>query len=236
MVTTIPRTYSNLDGYLEPNKVLVIYGPRQVGKTTLLETFLRETSLKYRFDTGDNIKVRNIFSSQDLDQIIAYAEGYPLIAIDEAQRISHIGLGLKMLVDHVPGIQVIATGSSSFALAGEVGEPLTGRKNTLVLFPVSQMELGKLQNAQELKTDLETYLIFGTYPEVLTTKAREKKVGRLEEITHSYLLKDILELEQVKSPKLLVDLLRLLAFQLGNEVSLSELGGQLGIDYKTVAR
>ena len=232
----IPRIYQQLDTYLEPGKVLVVYGPRQAGKTTLLLNFLEKTSLKYKIDTGDNIKIQNLFAMQDLDAIFSYASGYELIIIDEAQRIPHIGRGLKILVDHMPNIQIIVAGSSSFELAGQIGEPLTGRKNTLTLFPVAQLELKQLYNEYELKEQLSQFLVFGSYPEIITTTIKEKKIQKIEEITHSYLLKDILELERVKSSKIVLDLLRLLAFQIGSEVSLTELGGQLGINYKTVAR
>lgn len=231
----LPRTY-RLEDHLQKNKVLVLYGPRQVGKTTLLGDFLQRTELSYKLATGDNIKTQELFSSQNLEEIIAYAKGYELIAIDEAQKIPHIGQGLKILVDHVPGIRIIATGSSSFELAGQIGEPLTGRKNTLRLFPVSQSELKMLHNDYELREKLEDSLLFGGYPEILTTSVRQEKINRLDEIAHSYLLKDILELEKVKSARLLLDLLRLLAFQIGSEVSLNELSNHLNIDGKTVAR
>ena len=135
------RAYEPLDSQLQPNKVLVIYGPRRVGKTTLLTRFLAGTSLKYRLDSGDNIRTQQVLGSQDFSQILAYVEGYELVAIDEAQAIPNIGMGLKIIVDQVPGIRVIATGSSSFELAGQVGEPLTGRKRTLTLFPMAQAEL-----------------------------------------------------------------------------------------------
>ena len=231
----LPRTY-RLEDHLQKNKVLVLYGPRQVGKTTLLGDFLQRTELSYKLATGDNIKTQELFSSQNLEEIIAYAKGYELIAIDEAQKIPHIGQGLKILVDYVPGIRIIATGSSSFELAGQIGEPLTGRKNTLRLFPVSQSELKMLHNDYELREKLEDSLLFGGYPEILTTSVRQEKINRLDEIAHSYLLKDILELEKVKSARLLLDLLRLLAFQIGSEVSLNELSNHLNIDGKTVAR
>src|SRR5450759_3256951 len=130
------RTYEPLDTYLMPNKVLVIYGPRRVGKTTLLQNYLKQTNLKYKLDSGDNIRTQQTLSSQDVGQILPYVEGYELLAIDEAQNIPNIGMGLKIIVDHVPGIQVIVTGSSSFELAGQVGEPLTGRKLTLNLYPI----------------------------------------------------------------------------------------------------
>ena len=232
----IPRIYHPLEKYIEPKKVLVIFGPRQTGKTTLLQDYLQQTSLKYKLDTGDNIKTCNLFDQQDFDTILSYASGYELIVIDEAQRIPNIGLGLKILIDNLPEIKIIVTGSSSFELSGQIGEPLTGRKNTLTLFPISQLELKGLYNNYELKEQLNQFLIFGSYPEIITAKTKAQKIKKIEEITNSYLLKDILELERVKSSKILLDLLRLLAFQIGNEVSLNELGTQLGINHKTVAR
>jgi predicted AAA+ superfamily ATPase len=125
----IKRYYQNLDKYLKPNHVLIIFGPRQAGKTTLLKNYLNQTSLRYKLDSGDNIRTQNLLSSQDFDKILDYAHGYDLIAIDEAQQIPNIGKALKILVDQVPNLYVIATRSSSFDLAQSVGEPLTGRKS-----------------------------------------------------------------------------------------------------------
>lgn len=234
----LPRIYDNLDSFLKPNKVLVIYGARQTGKTTLLKKFLSENERKYKYklDSGDDVNTQIVLGSSDFKKITTYAEGYDLVAIDEAQRIANVGMGLKILVDQMPDLKVLVTGSSSFELAGQVGEPLTGRKITLTLFPLSQLELGKLYNDYDLNKRLDEYLIFGSYPEVLTAATVHDKKKVLEELAGSYLLKDILELEKVKSSKVLLDLLRLLAFQVGSEVSLSELGRQLGIDNKTVAR
>lgn len=232
----LPRIYQNLAHYLKPHKALIIYGPRQVGKTTLLQDFLASTPLKYKLDSGDNIKTQTTLSSSDFRVIKEYAEGYELIAIDEAQKIPHIGEGLKILVDQLPALTIIVTGSSSFELSGQVGEPLTGRKITLTLYPISQMELNQLYNKHELKGQLEQWLIYGGYPEVVSLKKKAEKIQLLNEIMQSYLLKDILELEKVKSSKILLDLLRLLAFQIGSAVSLTEIAQQLGIDYKTVAR
>jgi len=234
----LPRIYDNLNLFLKPNKVLVIYGSRQAGKTTLLKKFLSENEghFRYKLDSGDDVNTQIVLGSSEFKKITDYAKGYDLIAIDDAQRIKNIGMGLKILVDQLPNIKIIVTGSSSFELAGQIGEPLTGRKTTLTLFPLSQIEMGKLYNDYDLRSRLEEYLIFGSYPEVLTSETINDKQTILEELVGSYLLKDILELEKVKSSKLLLDLLRLLAFQVGSEVSLSELGKQLGIDSKTVAR
>ena len=232
----IKRYYSDLAKYLKPNNALLIFGPRQVGKTTLLKSFLGKTNLKYKLDSGDNIRIQHLLGSQDFEKIISYAEGYDLIAIDEAQQIPNIGMALKILVDQVPNLSVIATGSSSFDLSQSVGEPLTGRKVTLTLYPIAQMELLYMLNKQELKDKLEESLIFGGYPEIVEISNRDEKIRMLMELVDSYLLKDVLSFEKVKKPETLLNLVKLLSFQVGQLVSHSELATQLRIDVKTVAR
>ncbi len=150
--------------------------------------------------------------------------------------IKNIEQTLKILVDQIPDIKIIITGSSSFELAGQVGEPLTERKKTLTLYPIAHLELNDLYNRYELNEMLEKFLIYGTYPEIITANSTHEKRELITEISQSYLLKDILELDKIKNSKNLIDLLRLLAFQIGSEVSLSELGQKLGIDAKTVHR
>ncbi|HDO06209.1 MAG TPA: ATP-binding protein, partial [Bacteroidetes bacterium] len=232
----IYRIYQDLSSYLKPNKALIILGPRQVGKTTLMEDFLSTTRLKVKKTTGDNITIHQSLGSQSLKEIAAFCEGYDIIAIDEAQKISHIGIGMKLMVDHIPGIQIIAIGSSSFELAGQTGEPLTGRKTTRMLYPVAQMEMLHHFNRYELTEKLDEFLIYGSYPAVITAETVTEKKNILRELTGSYLFKDILEFERIKSPQLLIDLLRLLAFQVGSEVSINELSQSLKIDNKTVKR
>ncbi len=232
----ITRAYTPLDAYLQPGKVLVIYGPRRVGKTTLLQDFLAHTSFRYKLDSGDNITTQQVLSSLEFRQVLGYAEGYELLAIDEAQGIPRIGQALKIIVDQMPGMRVIATGSFSFELAGQVGEPLTGRKRTLILFPIAQAELLSRYNRHELREHLPEFLVFGSYPEVIEASSRHARIETLVEIANSYLLKDILAFDRVRSSRTLSNLLRLLAFQVGSEVSYSELAGQLGIDTKTVQR
>ncbi len=231
----IYRIYQDLSPYLKPNKALIIFGPRQVGKTTLMENFLSTYPLKVKKVTGDDITIHQALGSGSLKEITAFCEGYELIAIDEAQKIPHIGTGIKLMVDNIRGIRVIATGSSSFELAGP-GEPLTGRKTTLMLYPVAQTEMLHHLNRYELKEKLDEFLIFGSYPSVLTAKTFSEKTNILKELAGSYLFKDILEFERIKSPQLLLDLLRLLAFQIGSEVSINELSQNLKIDNKTVKR
>lgn len=230
------RSYHPLSNYLTRNKVLVIYGPRRVGKTTLISQFLSETDLKYKLDSGEDIRVQHILSSSDFSLIKEYCHGYELIVLDEAQNIPNIGLGLKIIVDQVPGIYVIATGSSSFDLSNKIGEPLVGRQRILRLFPLSLGELTAVYNPLEISQQLEEFMVFGLYPEVITSVARAEKMEYLRDMVNSYLLKDILALENVKSPKILLDLLRMLSFQVGSEVSLNELSNQLRIDVKTVQR
>jgi predicted AAA+ superfamily ATPase len=232
----IPRIYQNLEQMLESGKVLVIYGPRRAGKTTLVNSFLATTKLKYKLDTGDNLKTREIISSEDVSLIKEYLSGYELYIIDEAQKIPNVGAGLKIITDHLPHIKAIATSSSSLELSGQIGEPLTGRKNQINLFPLSQKELLAGKNHFELKEKLPEFLVFGSYPEVITQEDKDRKINRLKELTESYLLKDILELDKIKNSKIILDLLRLIAFQVGSEVSLNELGRQIGVDTKTVSR
>jgi predicted AAA+ superfamily ATPase len=230
------RSYEPLSEYLQAGKALLVYGPRRVGKTTLLQNFLKSTHFKYKLDSGDNIRTQQLLGSQDFSQILAYVEGYELLAIDEAQNIPNIGMAIKIIVDQRPDIRVILTGSSSFELAGQVGEPLTGRKQTLTLYSLSHSELLSSYNKFELKEKLEDFLVYGSYPEVIQASTYKQKVDAITEISNSYLVKDILAFDRVKNSKVLLDLLKLLAFQVGSEVSLSEVGAKIGVDYKTVQR
>jgi predicted AAA+ superfamily ATPase len=233
----IPRSFSNLEQYLEAGKALVIYGPRRSGKTTLLNQYLQKTIWRYKLDSGDNIRTQQILGSQDFSQILPYAEGYELLVIDEAQNIPNIGMGLKILVDQMPALRIIATGSSSFEHAGQVGEPLTGRKRVLTLFPLAQEEiLGAIANKHELREQLSNYLVFGSYPEVVLESSSKRKMEILEELVNSYVLKDILALVRIKGSKVIFSILKLLAFQLGSQVSLNEIGNAVDVDVKTVRR
>ncbi|NCN22027.1 ATP-binding protein [Candidatus Falkowbacteria bacterium] len=232
----IKRIYDNLEEHIQANKALIIFGPRRVGKTTLLNNYLKNTNYKYKLDSGDNIRLQNTLKSQDFKKILGYAEGYELIAIDEAQQIPNIGMALKILIDNIPNIKIIATGSSSFDLSQQIGEPLTGRKKTITLYPLSQKELLSKFNKQELKEKLKDFLIFGSYPDIVLAKNNKERIDFLEELVNSYLLKDILSLDKIKSSSILLNLLKLLSFQVGNLVSLNELANTLKIDAKTVDR
>ncbi len=233
----ISRFYDDLfNEYLVPNKVLVIYGPRQVGKTTLVSTFLKTYSGKVYSSSGENQQLQTILASNDFSRIIPYFSDYDLVVIDEAQRIENIGQGLKIIVDQIPGINVIATGSSSFDLSNKIGEPLVGRQIIKRLFPVSVMELIENYGRAYVWDNLDNLLIFGAYPEILTAVSITQKKEYLTQLRDSYLYKDILELENIRASKKILDLLRLIAYQIGQQVSLQELGNALDMSKNTVAR
>ena len=229
------QRYYNLSKLISKKRVLMIYGPRRVGKTTLIKDFLKTTKLKYKLDSGDNIRVQSLFQRMDFDTIKDYVEGYDLLVIDEAQQIKDIGQTLKVIIDEFP-MYVIVTGSSSFEISHQTGEPLTGRKRTLLLLPLSIQELSQYYNKYELKQQLNKWMIYGMYPEILNAKTNKEKIQILKELVDSYLLKDVFALERLKSPAVLLDLLKLLAYQIGNEVSLNELAMQVRMDVKTVSR
>ena len=220
---------------LEPKRVLVVYGPRRVGKTTLLGEYLATQSDKRVFSsTGDDIRLRNIFQSEDRSKILDFVRPYDVIAIDEAQSIPSIGLGAKMMIDAFPEKNIILTGSSSFDLSNKAGEPLTGRHFTLTLLPFSQ---GEIEGSRfELEGDLERFLIYGSYPEVLNEPDVERKRKILSELVSSYLFKDALALGAVRSPDTLLDVVKCLAFQMGSEVSINEVSRTARTDAKTAAK
>lgn len=224
----------DLKKLIKAGKVLIIYGPRQVGKTTLIQQFLSATKLKYRYDSGDNLELANELSKCTYDSTDNHVKNYDLIIIDEAQKVPNIGNALKLMVDRHPTKYFIATGSSSFDLANKTGESLTGRKRILTLYPISQLELDKELARSELKTSLEKYLIYGSYPEVISNKLDSEKEEILKLVANSYLIKDILEFDRIKNSETIYNLLKLLAFQVGSEVSANELARQLHVDTKTI--
>jgi len=220
---------------LSSKKVTVIYGPRRVGKTTLLKKFL-EKKENYLFVTGEDIFVRDFLSSQSIEKLKSYIGEKSLLIIDEAQYVPSIGKSLKLIIDHIENVRVIVTGSSAFDLTKQIGEPLTGRQHIIQLFPISQLELKQIENLAETNSRLEERLIYGSYPETLTLKGNSFKQEYLHELVSSYLIKDILAFEGVQKSKKMLDLLILLAFQIGKEVSHTELGTQLAMNKNTVER
>lgn len=225
--------------YIYPKRALIIYGPRRIGKTTMLQSYLADPATKAQYaqifsSTGDDFTVREIFRSEMLKSITDFARPYDLIAIDEAQNMPSIGLATKMIVDAFPKKNVILTGSSSLGISAKVTSPLTGRHFTLTLLPLSQGEM--IAGNFELKNALSDFLIYGSYPEVLLEPDRTKKAILLTELISSYLFKDVLALDIVKSPSTLLNVVKCLAFQVGNEVSLHEIANTVQTDAKTVGR
>src|SRR3989344_7083527 len=183
----------DIEGALELKRVLIVYGPRRVGKTTILEAYLKGQSEKNIFyATGDDARLRAIFKPEYRKEILDFARPYDIIALDEAQYIPSIGIGAKMMIDAFPKKNIILTGSSSLDLSNKIGEPLTGRHFTLTLLPLSQgeMDVGSF----ELKNHLEDFLLYGSYPEVLNEPIIDRKKKILTEIVSSYLFKDVLML------------------------------------------
>lgn len=219
-------------------KVLVLYGPRQVGKTTLANDLADSVSgsRKIRFINADELLYREALASQDrqiLNEVLGDAD---LLIIDEAQRVPDIGLNLKILIDNNPQVTILATGSASFDLANKISEPLTGRQLTFTLYPVSYAEIRRAYGALETRAHLERWLVWGGYPTIVTTEDASLRTRLLDELVGSYLYRDLLELDGVRRSEKLVDILRLLAFQIGQEVSISELATNLALNRQTVER
>lgn len=231
--------YKGIYESVERGKVLVLYGPRRTGKTFLLELLkkgLEEKNEKVVLLNGENRIVQEQLTSGIPEQLKRYIGDATVLIVDEAQKIAGIGQVLKLLVDTFPELAVIASGSASFELSQQIGEPLTGRKKTLTLYPIAAKEIIETKGRDYYYETLENLLIFGGYPEIFSLGSREEEKKYLHELVDSYLFRDILQIERVKHPKKLQDLLTLLAFQIGQEVSLSELGSSLDLHKDTVYR
>jgi predicted AAA+ superfamily ATPase len=229
------RTLQNtIEKHLYKNKVIVLYGARQVGKTTLSKTILETSNKRGRYLSGDNPSVVANLTNQSAEALKKFIGDFELVILDEAQRIENIGLTLKLLVDNYPDMQIIATGSSSFDLANKISEPLTGRSWVFQLQPLSFMEI--ISNDRVIATQtMERMLVFGSYPGIWNMPNTEAE-NALTNLSSNYLFKDLLEYETLKKSPLLTKLLQALALQLGNEVSFQELSNLLEVDIKTVER
>ena len=216
-------------------KIVVIYGARQVGKTTLVRTVLADLPFRSLTVNADELRYVEVLASRDLRRLRGLVEGYDLLFIDEAQRIPEIGLNLKLLIDHLPNLRIVVTGSSSLDLASKIREPLTGRTWTHMLYPIAMSELAHIYNPFELDDQLRERLVYGSYPELFSMAGDEQRSELLQNLAVSYLYKDVLEIGGVRHSSKLRSLVRLLAFQIGHEVSLTELGGQLQMSKDTVA-
>lgn len=219
------------------NKGIVIYGPRQSGKTTLVNDVISDLNLKALYLNGDQRgSWWEILTSRELSKIKLLIGDYEAIFIDEAQRIPEIGISIKIIIDNFPEKKVIITGSSSLDLASKISEPLTGRIYTYKLFPISYIELKEMYTAHELNVELEERLIFGSYPEVFSLTGIKAKTTYLANLMENYLYKDLLEFGDIRNSSKIHDLLRLLAFQIGSQVSINELATTLEMSRASVDR
>ena len=214
-------------------KAIVIMGARQVGKSTLLRQMLGERQ-DVIWMNGDDLDIQELFSSITSTRIRAILGSKRLLVIDEAQRISDIGLRLKLITDQVPDVQVIATGSSSFELASKVNESLTGRKREFRMYPLTFGEMVHHTQFLDEVRMIPHRMVYGYYPEVVCTPGDERAI--LKELSDSYLYKDVLSLDSINKPDKLVRLLKALALQIGSQVSYNEIGTLIGLDSKTVER
>ena len=221
---------------LQPNKVVILYGARRVGKTMLVKEILANVNEPILRLNGDDINVHDKLSIRSIENYKQILGTYKLLYIDEAQKIPEIGLKLKLMIDEIEGLRIIISGSSSFDIHKNDGEPLTGRKYTFTLYTLSENEYTQIENNINKMDKVRERLVFGNYPELLHLPDRQDKVDYLNEMISSYLLKDILVYEHIKNSQKIFNLLRLIAFQIGGEVSLQELGIQLGISKNTVEK
>ncbi len=227
---------SRLNSIVAPGKVIVVYGPRRVGKTTLVRQYIQQFDQDALFVSGEDLAVRENLESQSVSKLRNFIDAQRTLIIDEAQHVNEIGLNLKLLIDHVEGLRIIATGSSSFDSARHAGEALTGRKITLLLLPLAQFEIQKLEEVYETRASLESRIIYGSYPEVVLMESNEERQIYLKELINSYLFNDILQNEEIRFTDKLLRLLQLVALQIGQQVWLTELGDQLGMSKNSVER
>lgn len=222
---------------LLPNKVLVLLGARRVGKTMFLKNLAdNHFNEPFLFLNGEDMDTQAILSQRTVENYRRLLGDIKLLIIDEAQKVPDIGQALKLMVDSFDGLKIIATGSSVFDIANKLGEPLTGRKYTITMFPLAQMEYSAVENLVETRSRLDERLIFGCYPELSQMLTSKEKADYLKEMVNAYLLKDILEFEGIRSSDKMLALLRLIAFQIGKEVSVDELGKQLGMSRNTAEK
>jgi predicted AAA+ superfamily ATPase len=215
-------------------KVIIIYGARRVGKTTLVKQVLKEYP-ESKYINCELLQYKTALETTNSEKLKDIIGNNKLVVLDEAQNIRDIGLILKIIVDTFPETQIIATGSSSFDLASKISEPLTGRMRKYTLYPFSINEVSREHSLTELMARMDRYLRFGFYPEVYD-KSEEDSIEELNELASNYLYKDVLQYQNIKKPNLIIDLLRALALQLGSEVSIHELAKLLKQNSHTVLR
>lgn len=221
--------------WLFKGKVITIYGARQVGKTTLAKWFLSQNNADNHYYDCESPLIRQLLERKDLEELKNFFAQAKIVVFDEAQKVADIGITLKLLHDHIPELQIIATGSSSFILSNKLQEPLTGRGIEFILYPFSYSEVSTKMNMIEQDALLKNMLVFGSYPEIFLSSTDTKRT-LLNNLSAKYLFNDLYEIERIKRPDILEKLLQLLAFQVGSEVSRNELAVTLGVNRDTIDR
>jgi predicted AAA+ superfamily ATPase len=221
---------------IKPGKVLVLSGARRVGKTILLKKISEQLKSDFLFVNGEDFAVQEALKRRTIQNYRNFLGNRKILIIDEAQKIEDIGSILKLMIDSIEDLKIIISGSSSFDILNLTGEPLTGRKINFTLFPISESEIIESETELQRKDNLIERLIYGNYPEIISINDRNEKKEYLTEIINSYLLKDILIYDKIKNSSKIFNLLRLIAFQVGNEVSYQELGSQLSMSKNTIER
>jgi predicted AAA+ superfamily ATPase len=227
---------SRIEEYFVPGKVIVLLGPRRVGKTVLVRQIISSITEPVLFLNGEDINTRELLARRSVPHYLQLLDGRKILIIDEAQKIPDVGAALKLMIDEIAGLRVLITGSSAFDVENRTGEPLTGRKYTFRLYPLSDAEYDQKYSVPERKDKMKDRLIYGCYPELLTMSNSGMKAAYLNDLVSSYLLKDILVFENIKKSDKILSLLRLIAFQTGSEISTTEIGRQLGMSENTVSQ
>ncbi len=218
------------------HKVVLVFGARRVGKTEMAKTIINNMKVDFLLLNGEDIEHKDLLQNRSSSNYLRLLGEKKLLVIDEAQAIPEIGLKLKLMIDTIPEIKILVTGSSSFELNNQVGEPLVGRKIEYSLFPLSQMELQQQEDYLKSVSNLEERLIFGGYPELVQLHERNDKIEYLKEMINAYLLKDIIAFEGLKKRDKIVNLLKIIAFRVGSEISMEGIGRELQISKNTVDR
>ena len=227
---------ARINKYLKPNKAVILLGARRVGKTKLIEKIIENATEKYVYLNGEDVETQNILSKRSTANYQRMMGDAKLLIIDEAQEIKEIGKKIKLMLDTLKGIKVLVSGSSAIELNNNVGEPLVGRKNTIYLYPLAQLEFSKIENSVTTRALLEERLILGSYPELVHLSGTHEKKEYLREMVNSYLLKDILAYEGVRKRDTIISLLKIISYRIGSEVSLENIGRELQISKNTVER
>lgn len=221
---------------IQPNKAILLFGARRVGKTELLRKIQAHVQEEVIFLNGDDVDTHHVLEVKSTANYKRLLGNCRFLIIDEAQEISGIGKKMKLMLDTIPGLKIIASGSSAFELHNQIGEPLVGRMYSFELFPLAQLEFSRVENRLETLGKLEERLIFGGYPELVHLESIQQKAAYLKELVHGYLLKDVLSFEGIKKRDTIMALLQKLAFRTGSEISLEALGKELQISKNTVEK